>query len=83
MVGNALKTGLIMQKHFPPWNKNWKASPQPEDVEKAVYVMHMPRAFMGLDTYRGGDVGSRQLTISLKTKASFSIHSHIHKFPSR
>ncbi|OPY23554.1 MAG: Calcineurin-like phosphoesterase [Methanobacterium sp. PtaU1.Bin242] len=57
--------------------------PQPEDMKKAVYVMHMPPAFQGLDVCQGNVmVGSMAIYDFFKNKQPLlSLHGHIHESP--
>jgi len=57
--------------------------PPPEDPKKAVYVIHMPPANLGLDLCLSGDrVGSGAVYRFLKEKQPLmSLHGHIHESP--
>lgn len=57
--------------------------PLPKDFNKAVYVIHMPPANLGLDQCRSGvRVGSTAIYDFLKEKQPlFSLHGHIHESP--
>ena len=56
---------------------------RPDSMSKAVYVVHMPPAGIGLDAcYSGEVVGSMALTRFLdKNQPLLSLHGHIHESP--
>jgi Icc-related predicted phosphoesterase len=56
---------------------------RPTDMEKAVYVIHMPPSDLGLDECTGGErVGSRAIYRFLeKNQPRLSLHGHIHESP--
>jgi len=57
--------------------------PHPRNVDKAIYVIHMPPAGLGLDMCHDGRcVGSRALTAFIeKERPLFSLHGHVHESP--
>lgn len=57
--------------------------PTPEFMEKSIYVMHMPPAFLGLDVCQGNvKVGSRAIYNFFENKQPLlSLHGHIHESP--
>lgn len=59
--------------------------PKPQDVGKAVYIMHMPPARIGLDVCQSGDeVGSLAIYRFIeRTQPLLTMHGHIHESPSR
>jgi Icc-related predicted phosphoesterase len=56
---------------------------RPRDPARAVYVIHMPPAGVGLDVcHDGGRVGSDALrAFLLDTQPLMSLHGHIHESP--
>ena len=62
-----------------------EALPKPRDAGKAVYVMHMPPARIGLDVCQSGDeVGSLAIYRFIeRTQPLLTMHGHIHESPSR
>ena len=56
---------------------------RPEDMEKSVYVIHMPPYRLGLDKcYHGAEVGSEAIYNFLKEyQPKLSLHGHIHESP--
>jgi hypothetical protein len=57
--------------------------PEPGDPRKAIYVIHMPPAGLGLDECSCGDrVGSWAVRRFLaRAQPAFSLHGHIHESP--
>jgi Icc-related predicted phosphoesterase len=55
----------------------------PKNMDKAVYVIHMPPAMLGLDKCANGDeVGSRAIYAFIeKHQPLFTLHGHIHESP--
>ena len=62
-----------------------EALPEPRDPDKAIYVMHMPPARVGLDVCQSGDeVGSLAVCRFIEKKQPLlTLHGHIHESPSR
>ncbi len=60
-----------------------KNLPLPDDFSKAIYIIHMPLANLGLDQCRNGArVGSTAIFEFLKEKQPLcSLHGHIHESP--
>ena len=59
--------------------------PKPKDPSKAIYVIHMPPARLGLDVCQSGEeVGSHALYRFIeRTQPFLTLHGHIHESPSR
>jgi uncharacterized protein len=57
--------------------------PTPKNPEKAIYIIHMPPSFMGLDsTARGKEVGSEAVYNFIQEKSPrLTLHGHIHESP--
>lgn len=57
--------------------------PLPEEMSKAIYVVHMPPADMGLDVCAtGAKVGSEAIyKFILKSQPLLTLHGHIHESP--
>lgn len=55
----------------------------PEDMEKSIYVIHMPPYGLGLDKcYHGAQVGSKAVYgFLMKHQPRLSLHGHIHESP--
>ena len=55
--------------------------PKPNDMKKAVYVIHMPPAFVGLDVcWSGEKVGSEAIYKFIKNNQPLlTLHGHIHE----
>ncbi|OGC03331.1 hypothetical protein A2276_00210 [candidate division WOR-1 bacterium RIFOXYA12_FULL_43_27] len=56
---------------------------RPRDMEKSVYVIHMPPYGIGLDKCgHGAEVGSKAIyNFLLKNQPKLSLHGHIHESP--
>jgi len=56
---------------------------RPDNMERCVYVIHMPPSHLGLDKcYRGSEVGSTAIYRFLeKHQPKLSLHGHIHESP--
>jgi len=61
-----------------------KKLPKPQSPQKAIYVIHMPPASIGLDVCNhGAKVGSKALYRFIeKQQPMLSLHGHIHESPS-
>mgnify|MGYP006298299301 FL=1 len=59
------------------------ALPRPRNMSRAIYVIHMPPAGLGLDMCHDGRcVGSRALTSFIEREQPlFTLHGHIHESP--
>lgn len=70
-------------KAHPTLEEELEGLPQPEDMRKTVYVMHMPPAFIGLDVCQGNvNVGSKAIYRFFRKKQPLlSLHGHIHESP--
>lgn len=70
-------------KSLPSLEEELENLPQPADMNKAVYVMHMPPAFLNLDVCHGNiKVGSKSIHDFIQKKQPFlSFHGHIHESP--
>ncbi|MCC7550469.1 MAG: metallophosphoesterase [Methanobacterium sp.] len=70
-------------KKLPTLKEELDNLPHPENVKKAVYVMHMPPAFTGLDVCQGNvTVGSKSIYHFFRNKQPLlSLHGHIHESP--
>ena len=70
-------------KTLPTIEEELKALPQPKDIAKSVYVIHMPPSGLGLDKCSGGDeVGSKAIYNFIKShQPLLTLHGHIHESP--
>ncbi|MBI5242183.1 MAG: metallophosphoesterase [Elusimicrobia bacterium] len=70
---------------LPTIEQELAALPKPKDAAKAVYVIHMPPARVGLDVCQNGDkVGSAAIYEFIeKTQPLLTLHGHIHESPAR
>lgn len=68
---------------LPTMEKELAALPKPADPGRAVYVVHMPPAGLGLDVIASGEtVGSRAVAGFIrKTRPRLALHGHIHESP--
>jgi Icc-related predicted phosphoesterase len=57
--------------------------PEPEDISKAIFVIHMPPSGLGLDVcFNGRRVGSKSVHDFLQIRQPrLSLHGHIHESP--
>jgi Icc-related predicted phosphoesterase len=62
-----------------------EALPKPRNADRAVYVIHMPPARIGLDVCQSGDeVGSLAVyRLIERTQPLLTLHGHIHESPLR
>lgn len=70
-------------KTLPTLEEELEKLPQPENMHRAVYVMHMPPAFLNLDVCHGNiTVGSKAIyDFFQKKQPLLSFHGHIHESP--
>jgi hypothetical protein len=70
-------------KSLPTIEKEMKSLIKPNDMRKAIYVIHMPPAKLGLDEcVNGMKVGSKAIyNFLLKHQPLISLHGHIHESP--
>ncbi len=70
---------------LPTIEEELKLLPKPKNPGKAIYVIHMPPAGIGLDICQDGrQVGSQSVFGFMeKTQPLLSLHGHIHESPSR
>lgn len=56
---------------------------RPENMKKAIYIIHMPPASLGLDKcYSGMEVGSKAVYDFIReNQPLFALHGHIHESP--
>jgi hypothetical protein len=68
---------------LPTIEQELRQLPRPQNKRKAVYVIHMPPAKLGLDVCRRGEaVGSRAIyDFLIKKQPLLSLHGHIHESP--
>lgn len=68
---------------LPTIEQELKQLPRPQNKQKAIYVIHMPPARLGLDVCRSGEtVGSEAIHDFLfKKQPLLSLHGHIHESP--
>lgn len=66
---------------LPTIEQELKQLPRPQDKRKAIYVVHMPPARLGLDVCRSGEtVGSQAIyDFLLKKQPMLALHGHIHE----
>lgn len=57
--------------------------PKPEDIQKSIYILHMPPARLGLDKCaNGSEVGSKAIYQFIeKQQPLLTLHGHIHESP--
>lgn len=96
-VKNQFGTGLFSKENSFDEITNWESYietlptieyelnnlPKPEDNSKAIYVMHMPPANLGLDVCMNGEkVGSNAINRFIKKyQPKLTLHGHIHESP--
>ena len=79
-----IKDWVSFAQGLPTIEDELKKLPKPQKPEKAIYVIHMPPASVGLDVcHHGAKVGSKALYSFLKShQPLLSLHGHIHESPS-
>ncbi len=75
--------GVAMSK--PTLEDELETLPKPDDMEKTVYVIHMPPAFVSLDVcWSCEKVGSEAIYKFIdKNQPLLTLHGHIHESPAR
>lgn len=70
---------------LPAIEQEIESLPKPKDTRKAVYVIHMPPARVGLDVCSDGrEIGSQAIYGFIeRTQPLLTLHGHIHESPSR
>jgi len=68
---------------LPTFEDELQSLPRPRNTGKAIYVIHVPPAGLGLDMCRDGRcVGSQALTAFIENaRPLYSLHGHIHESP--
>jgi uncharacterized protein len=70
-------------KSLPTIKQELEQLPKPDNMKKAIYLSHMPPAYLGLDiVHNRYGVGSLSLHAFLeKNQPHMSVHGHIHESP--
>ena len=68
---------------LPTIEEELRSLPKPKNPRKAIYVIHMPPAGLGLDVCQSGEkVGSKAIYEFIeKTQPLLTLHGHIHESP--
>jgi len=78
-----IKDWFKYARSLPTFSQELDKLPVPENMNKAIYVVHMPPSGLGLDVcMNGAQVGSKALyDFLLITQPLLSLHGHIHESP--
>ncbi|MBD3256180.1 MAG: phosphoesterase [Candidatus Lokiarchaeota archaeon] len=78
-----IKDWFSYAKTLPTLKDELETLPKPKDMEKSVYVLHMPPSGCGLDICQDGQrVGSKAVyDFIAKHQPLFTLHGHIHESP--
>ena len=78
-----IENWVAYAKKLPTIEEEMKNLARPKDMAKAVYVIHMPPARLGLDKCSNGDeVGSKAIFKFIeKNEPLLTLHGHIHESP--
>ena len=79
-----IKSWKRYAKTLPTLAQELEKLPEPKIPEKAIYVMHMPPAGVGLDCMPGNHVGGSRAIASFigQKQPLLTLHGHIHGSPS-